>query len=605
VATETTIREVESDSGDEGSGFHLVLMAADSFSTEPLPIAGPVSIGRSSANEVRVEDPLASRHHAVLRVEPGPAGPSFALEDLGSANGTRIRGQPVPPASRVSLSPGEAFSIGATVMMVVRGRPIGAPRRIWSHSFFEHRLDAACAGAAPPRDGAFALARLRFDGPVAWTRVLPILAREVPPPHLFAAYGPRDYEVLFDDVDQLAARSATARLAEAFDELGDRPRTGLACYPRDGRSGDALFAHANAMLRPGAGLSPMELVLRSRSEMVAPMEGVRKMASRVASSSINVLVLGETGVGKEVLARLIHRLSGRAENPLVALNCAGLAESLIESELFGHERGAFTGATQPKMGLIESANGGTLFLDEIGEMPLAMQAKLLRVLETRQVMPVGSVRTRPVDIRLISATNRDMEAATVAGLFRRDLYYRLNGISLLIPPLRDRTDEIPELITTFIGEICAEMERSDRPSVSADVLDLLLAYKWPGNIRELRNVVERAIVLCDGPQIQLDHLPFERMRHPTATGGPAQGPDRIPTLVPRGDSPASADLTDPRKAEEKERIIRALMSCASNQTRAARLLGISRRTLVSKLAYYGIPRPQKGPHPIDGLYDEK
>jgi len=171
--------------------------------------------------------------------------------------------------------------------------------------------------------------------------------------------------------------------------------------------------------------------------------------------------------------------------------------------------------------------------------------------------------------------------------------------------LRDRTDEIPELITTFIGEICAEMERSDRPSVSADVLELLLAYAWPGNIRELRNVVERAIVLCDGPQIQLDHLPFERMRQPTPTGAPAQGPDRIPTLVPRGDSAASADLADPRKAEEKERIIRALMSCASNQTRAARLLGISRRTLVSKLAYYGIPRPQKGPHPLDGLHDQK
>jgi len=445
---------------------------------------------------------------------------------------------------------------------------------------------------------------LRFDANVVWTSVLPILAREVPPPHLFAAYGPRDYEVLFQDVSAEGAEIATQRLAAAFDEVGARPRTGLACYPRDGRSGDALFAQAHGMLRRGGTGSERPAAGRAAVE-VAPMEGVRKMASRVASSSINVLVLGETGVGKEVLARLIHQLSGRADQPLVALNCAGLAESLIESELFGHERGAFTGATQAKMGLIESANGGTLFLDEIGEMPLAMQAKLLRVLETRQVMPVGSVRTRSVDIRLISATNRDLEAATIAGHFRRDLYYRLNGISLLIPPLRERTDEVPELMTTFIDEVCVEMDRPDRPTVSGEVLDLLLAYEWPGNIRELRNVVERAVVLCDGPEIQLEHLPLERMRKPAATGEPAIPPDRIPTLVPRPDGAAAAELSDPQKADEKERIIRALVLCASNQTRAAKLLGISRRTLVSKLAHYGIPRPQKGPHPIDGPRDGK
>ncbi|HEY8926558.1 MAG TPA: sigma 54-interacting transcriptional regulator [Polyangia bacterium] len=604
MKTETTINELDEQTENEAGGFHLVLLSADSLSTEPLPAGGAVHIGRSSNNDIRLDDRSVSRQHAILRMASGPGGPAFRLEDLRSANGTRIRGRLVPAGETASLGVGEAFSIGATVMMIMQGRPMGPPRRIWSHAFFEQRLEDACA--QPPEGGTFALARLRFDARVLWTSVLPILAREVPPPHLFAAYGPRDYEVLFHGVTAQGAEIATQRLVAAFDEVGSRPRAGLACHPRDGRSGDALFARAHGMLRRGGS----QAAGRATAE-VAPMEGVRKMASRVACSSINVLVLGETGVGKEVLARLIHRLSGRADQPLVALNCAGLAESLIESELFGHERGAFTGATQAKMGLIESANGGTLFLDEIGEMPTAMQAKLLRVLETRQVMPVGSVRTRSVDIRLISATNRDLEEATLAGHFRRDLFYRLNGISLLIPPLRERTDEIPELMATFIGEVCAEMDRPDRPAVSAEAMDVLLAYKWPGNIRELRNVVERAVVLCDGPEIQPEHLPLERMRRPAkpaqsaTTGEPAIGPDRLPTLVPRADGSAAADLSDPQKIDEKERIMRALVLCASNQTRAAKLLGISRRTLVSKLAYYGIPRPQKGPHPVDGARDGK
>jgi len=602
VTTETTIHELDGQTGHAAPGFHLVLLSADSLSTEPLPTRGAVSVGRSSNNDIRLDDRLVSRQHALLRVDPGPSGPAFRLEDLRSANGTRIRGRPVPAGETLSLGIGEAFSIGATVMMIMQGPPMGPPRRIWSHAFFEHKLEDACA--QPAGRGTFALARLRFDARVLWTSVLPVLAREVAPPHLFAAYGPRDYEVLFHDVTVEGAEIATQRVVAAFDELGARPRAGLACYPRDGRSGDALFARAHGMLRRG-GTGAASQTAGAAAVEVAPMEGVRKMASRVASSSINVLVLGETGVGKEVLARLIHRLSGRADQPLVALNCAGLAESLIESELFGHERGAFTGATQAKMGLIESANGGTLFLDEIGEMPLAMQAKLLRVLETRQVMPVGSVRTRSVDIRLISATNRDLEAATVAGVFRRDLFYRLNGISLLIPPLRERTDEIPELMATFIGEICAEMDRPDRPAVSAEAMDVLLAYKWPGNIRELRNVVERAVVLCDGPEIQPEHLPLERMRKPAVTGESTMGADRVPTLVPRANGSAAAELFDPQKVDEKERIMRALVLCASNQTRAAKLLGISRRTLVSKLAHYGIPRPQKGPHPIDATRDGK
>jgi DNA-binding NtrC family response regulator len=376
----------------------------------------------------------------------------------------------------------------------------------------------------------------------------------------------------------------------------------FAWYPRDGRTGDALLGQANARLKRPPGRP--EGVEGAPVEVVPEMQRVREMAARAASSSINVLILGETGVGKEVLARLVHRTSPRAAKPFVALNCAGLAESLIESELFGHEKGAFTGAGAAKVGLIESANGGTVFLDEIGEMPLAMQARLLRVIEAREVLPVGAVRARPIDVRFVSATNRDLDAAVAEGEFRRDLVFRLNGITLQVPPLRERTDEIPALVDTFIAGWCAESGRRDPPLVGQQALDYLLGYPWPGNIRELRNVVERALVLCDGPEILPQHLPLEKIRpipddgitFSSPPGGPTGPTGRATPPESRAALQSLPPLGDPKKQAERKRIIDALEACASNQTRAALLLGMSRRTLVSKLGYYGIPRPQKGPH---------
>jgi transcriptional regulator with PAS, ATPase and Fis domain len=308
------------------------------------------------------------------------------------------------------------------------------------------------------------------------------------------------------------------------------------------------------------------------------MQRIHKLAERAAAGTINVLITGETGVGKELLAETVHRLSPRKDGPYVCLNCAALSETLLESELFGHERGAFTGAVQAKPGLLETAVGGTLFLDEVGELPLTTQAKVLRVIETREVARLGSVRPRRIDVRFIAATNRDLEAEVARGAFRRDLYFRLNGITLTIPPLRSRVGEIRRLAETFIHQICRELGRAE-PLLPARVIDLLEGYSWPGNIRELKNAMERAVLLCTGSVIEPEHLPVEKM-----TSSPAPGFAALPG--------GSARLA-PHQADERQRIIDALAACAGNQSRAAKMLGIPRRTFVAKLDAYRIPRPKK------------
>jgi transcriptional regulator with PAS, ATPase and Fis domain len=289
-----------------------------------------------------------------------------------------------------------------------------------------------------------------------------------------------------------------------------------------------------------------------------------------------VLLLGETGVGKEVVAGAIHSRSPRASGPFVAVNCAAMSESLFESELFGYERGAFTGADRAKPGLLESAHGGTLFLDEVGDMPLAPQAKLLRVLERREVLRLGSVKPKAIDVRIISATNRDLSVEIAAKRFRQDLYFRLNGVSIPIPPLRSRRDEIEPLARHFV-ELSTRGARRAEPALSPESIDMLRRHAWPGNVRELRNVIERALVLSGGATVQPEHLLLTS-----------------PSTQPQSDWPALA----PAEEEERRRIVEALDRCAGNQSYAAELLGISRRTLVSRLRAYGIARPRTRPPEI-------
>jgi transcriptional regulator of acetoin/glycerol metabolism len=289
------------------------------------------------------------------------------------------------------------------------------------------------------------------------------------------------------------------------------------------------------------------------------------MVERVARGDIAVLLVGETGAGKEVLAELIHRASKRAKGPLVRINCAAVPGHLLESELFGHEKGAFTGADRSRPGLVEAAERGTLFLDEVGEMPLSMQPKLLRVIEEGEHRRVGSTRTRRSDVRIVAATNRDLPDDVERGRFRRDLFYRLNAFTLRIPPLRERLDEIEPLARAFL---------KNGPALTREALAVLHGYGWPGNVRELRNALERAALLAGRGPVRPEHLP------PPIGRGEAAGDEAL-------------GLKDAVREAERERIMAALAATGGNQTRAAELLGVSRRTLVARLAEYDIPRPRK------------
>jgi transcriptional regulator with GAF, ATPase, and Fis domain len=303
--------------------------------------------------------------------------------------------------------------------------------------------------------------------------------------------------------------------------------------------------------------------------------GVPPVVGDVAASEANVLVLGETGVGKELLADTVHRLSKRP-GPLLRLNCTTLSESLLESELFGHERGAFTGATTAKPGLLEAARRGTVFLDEIGDLPMALQPKLLRAVEAGEILRVGGLTPTRIDVRFVAATNRDLIGDVGSGRFRADLYYRLDGVTLRIPPLRERRAMIVPLALSFLAARGA--------SATPAYFDALAAHHWPGNVRELKAVVERSVLFARGRDLEPAHLVLAaRSERGAAVAAPAEA--AAPVAPPR------SELT-PEETADRDRIVAALDACAGNQTRAAKQLGVARSTLTAKLARYRIRRPR-------------
>ena len=310
-------------------------------------------------------------------------------------------------------------------------------------------------------------------------------------------------------------------------------------------------------------------------------------AGRVAPTDTTVLLTGESGTGKEVVSRLIHQGSPRAKRSFVAINCAALPEQLLESELFGHERGAFTGAVATKIGRVEQAGGGTLFLDEIAEMSGFLQAKLLRVLQEREFQRLGGARTLKADVRVIAATNRDLQAAIRQGQFREDLYYRLNVFEIHITPLRERSEDILPLAEAFLEELRGKMGRP-ASGISKDARDWLLEQPWEGNVRELRNAIERAVLLCDGSLITREHLPapIGRPKFVLTTAGLKDSLDASGPLPAGG-----VDL----EAVEKKFVAKALGQSRGNKSRAARLLGLTRAQFYSRLEKYGLVKPRPPP----------
>ena len=297
---------------------------------------------------------------------------------------------------------------------------------------------------------------------------------------------------------------------------------------------------------------------------------VYRMVDRVAQTTCTVLITGESGTGKELVARAVHEASNRAGKPFVAVNCGAIPESLIESELFGHIRGAFTGAHTTSIGRIGAAQGGTLFLDEVGELPLSVQVKLLRVLQSHEYSPVGDSRTHRADVRIVAATNVDFEEAVAAGTFREDLYYRLNVIHLAVPPLRDRPRDVPELVAYFLQEAGKRVGRSG-VRLSAAAMDLLVSWQWPGNVRELENTVERAVLLCQNDTVEPRDLPSRICG--------LRGEPRMTAQLPD----AGMDLRAAVASFENSLIRQALERTGWNKNQAARLLGLNRTTLVEML----------------------
>jgi DNA-binding NtrC family response regulator/pSer/pThr/pTyr-binding forkhead associated (FHA) protein len=557
-------------------GLAIYVVGAENGARVPLPKAGAVTIGRDAGCELVIAHPMISRRHATVHV-----GEELVLEDLRSANGTTVGQQRLEPGARRPLEVGQSFVVGSTTLVV-----------------HQHRLPTARSGwVTTPRQlldqvaktrASFTLIKLRLERAIEAGWIETMLAPALGADDLLVPLRAAEAAVFHPSA---AADSAGALMRACQDELR---RWQIASQAELGTFADAASAVGDA----SAFLFGAQQLRTQRGAIIVgdpAMIELHRVVERVAPTSVNVLILGETGVGKDVFASLIHERSPRSGKPLLRINCATLSEALFESELFGHEKGAFTGAIRTKVGLLEGADGGTIFFDELGEMPAPVQAKLLRVVEDGALQRVGGSKSIAVDVRFVSATNRDLEQEVQRGGFRRDLFYRLNTVQVRVPPLRERPAEILPLASHFLAEAARSFGLA-QVSFSPAALDALAAYAWPGSIRQLRNVVERAALLGRGAVLEPEDLGLPRAGAPPAAAAivpPVESmilPAALPALT-AGDAPADVEASD-----ERQRIVEALQVCHGNQSRAAVLLKMSRRTLVRKIRLFALPRPQ-GPFP--------
>jgi DNA-binding NtrC family response regulator len=567
----------------------LLVMGPDLFFALPLPRGRSLTIGRADNVDVQITDPMASRLHA--RVHVGETG-TLEVEDVGSINKTKVREMTLVAGERVGLLPGEAITIGSTILMAQETRALARPRRVWPHTYFEARLEEECLRSSETR-AILTIVRLSVGARERDRSLAGSIAETIAPAlrssDMLALYAPGEYELLLPNTTFELGTAIVHDLVGRLHAAGLTSLTGIAAYGRDGQTPEALVERASERLRG------IEAPVVATDKVVvedARMRRVYQLARSAAAGVINVLILGETGVGKDVLAEAIHRMSPRAKGPFLSINCTNFSEALLESELFGHEKGAFTGADKAKPGLLETAQGGTVFLDEIGDMPIGLQPKILRVIETRQLSRVGSVKAHPIDVRFVAATNKNLETEIGAGHFRRDLFYRLNGMSLQIPPLRERRGEIVPLARMFLSQLAELCGLGAAPPLSPEAGHLLEVYPWPGNVREVRNMMERALLLCEGGPILPEHLPLENMAASSISFLPVEA-GRM-TLAPVAPvAPVASAGADAADESEKERFLRVLAECGGNQSRAAKLLGVARTTLIARLEAWNMPRPRK------------
>jgi DNA-binding NtrC family response regulator len=580
----------------EGRAGRVVLLVHHRDGAEVVPLAegAAVVVGRVPPADVIVPDVSLSRLHARFTLTDG----QLAVEDLGSSNGTVLRAAAV---ERADLQPGDELRLGA-VLVTVHATEGAARLGLLGHERLCALIEAE-------------IARARFFGR-ALALIMVRAARGpggAPPYRAFharvqAALRPVDrlgiYSgdallALLPEVDAAAAIELGQRLAGAGPEA---LLSGVATYPDAGTSVGTLLSACRAAAHAATPAAPVQVAAGRAARTLAPtggaapvaesagMRAVLETARRVARGAIPVLLLGETGSGKEVVARFVHEASPRRAGPLVSVNCGAIAPTLLESTLFGHEKGAFTGAVQQQKGVFEAADGGTVFLDEVGELPLPAQAALLRALEAKRVTRVGAAREIAVDVRVVAATNRDLEAMCADGRFREDLLYRLNTVTLSIPPLRERPEDVAPLALRFLAAATGE---GWARAIDDEAIELLRAHTWPGNVRELRNAVERAVVIAPGDTIGVDDLP-ERVRQasarvvsaPAASAPGGGGPGALAVGALEGDFRARMEQLEAAVLEH------ALEQAGHNQSETARRLGMPLRTLVHKIRAHGIRRPR-------------
>lgn len=586
-------------------GISIILYYRDGMTPVRLEPGQSVVVGRSEPADVRIPDGALSRQHARFSLRNG----RVLVEDLRSSHGTWIADKRIERETEIELG-GEVMM--ATVIARVLAFGMGWHAAVEGEAIFRRHLDEEAARAQHMRRH-FAVLAVRRPGKETsgavgggWAEGLKAKLRRFD--HV-SLYTPDTALVLLPETEPKEAELVASTLASAPSKSGAPHLVGMAVYPGAASTVDELIQLAREAAGRATASQPLETapmlawaestVAGYGESMIAgkAMRRVLDQAKQVASSIIRVILQGETGTGKEVLARFIHDHGPRRTKRMVRINCAAIPASLLESALFGHEKGSFTGASQLQRGMFEDADQGTLFLDEVGELSMDAQAALLRVLENGDLSRVGSTREVPVDVRVIAATHRDLEAMVREGKFRQDLLFRLKVMDLKIPPLRERLDEIEPLARRFREQANKVHGRSVQ-GISDDAMALLLAHSWPGNVRELRNTIERAVVMAPGKQIQPEDLP-ELVRAAGNEGAAAKA--TASRIAPLGEMNERKEPEEQQPIEDElqqvavQRIEDALQKTGGNVTKAAKELGMARTTLQHRMRALGIELPKRRP----------
>ena len=562
----------------------LLVIAGDRCRRHPLPPRGSLTIGRADDADIAITDASVSRKHAVISISAGVA----VLEDSDSHNGSVVNGATI--SSACPLVNGDVIELGDVVLVFQSTRQRARLRQALGATELVGRLADEVERALRFRRGLAVIALLVPDY-AGNARTIELACVAAMPTPCDVGWLESDMLIIVSpELGGSALRETTYAILNNVVDKCPGGRIGVASCPHDGLDAGALIASARAAAsahgteRVAVADDVVNYIDIAGRPVVVVDPAMRKifdLLKRIATTDLAVLVIGETGVGKEHTAQAVHHWSHRQAGPFIAVNCAALPENLIESELFGYKKGAFSGADRDHIGFLEAANHGTLFLDELGELSLLAQAKLLRALDTKQITPVGEVNARPVDFRIIAATNRDLEQDVRDGHFREDLLFRVNASQIELPPLRERPRELPLLARALLAAACERAQRELLELTDA-TLGVLAAHEWPGNVRELRNAMDYVAASVEGDVVEPQHLPSKLNRDDSALGSVRSAPGSSRTT--NEFRPIAEELEE----LERRRMVEALEATGGIRTHAADLIGMPRRTFTMKLKKYQI-----------------